>query len=399
MLRSTIQFARRTLMYAQLPRRLKTAMRRDRRIGLGTDPGNDWAIREGLNWLARAQDLSTTAEGGVARDYDLRNGWSASYPETTGYIIPTLLEQARHRANDGLRDRARRMLDWLVAIQLPGGGFQGGTIGQSPVVPVTFNTGQILLGLAAGVSEYGDGYRPAMLAAADWLASTQDPDGCWRRHPTPFAMPGEKAYETHVSWALVEAERQAPGHGYAEAALRNTRWALTHQRSNGWFDRCCLGDVTEAPHTHTIGYVLRGLVEVARFHRDADLLEAARRTAEGILPAIRPDGMLPGRLDDRWRAAAGWTCLTGNVQIAHALLILYAEGAARTYRDAAFALNRAVRRTLNRDDPPDERGAIRGSFPIDGDYCAFSYPNWATKFAIDSFAAEQQVREDERITG
>ena len=36
------------------------------------------------------------------------------------------------------------MLDWLVSIQMPSGAFQGGTIGESPVVPVTFNTGQIL---------------------------------------------------------------------------------------------------------------------------------------------------------------------------------------------------------------------------------------------------------------
>ena len=398
MLRSTIQLVRRARAYAKLPSSLKDARRRDRRTGLGVDPGNDWAIREGLDWLGRAQDASTTADGGVSRDYSLRTGWSPSYPETTGYIIPTMLEQARLRSDDALRDRARRMLDWLVSIQLPCGGFQGGTIGQTPVVPVTFNTGQILLGLAAGVSEFGDAYRPAMCAAADWLSTSQDPDGCWRRHPTPFAMPGEKAYETHVSWALIEAERQAPGRGYAEAALRNTRWALTHQRPNGWFDHCCLGESSEAPHTHTIGYVLRGLLEVARFHRDPELLAAARTTADGLLPTIRADGALPGRLDAEWRAAAEWTCLTGNVQIAHSLLIMHQQGAPRAYRDAAFALNGSVRRTLTRNDPPEVRGAIRGSFPIDGEYCPFSYPNWATRFAVDSFSLEQQIRSEERIT-
>ena len=100
-------------------------------------------------------------------------------------------------------------------------------------------------------SEEGD-YREPMQRAADWLLETQDPDGCWRRHPTPFANPGEKAYETHVSWGLFEAERIAPQRGYADAALANVRWALGNQRENGWPDKCCLRDPAR-PLTHTIG--------------------------------------------------------------------------------------------------------------------------------------------------
>ena len=34
--------------------------------------------------LERAQDYSSSEDGGVARHYGLLNGWSASYPETTG---------------------------------------------------------------------------------------------------------------------------------------------------------------------------------------------------------------------------------------------------------------------------------------------------------------------------
>jgi len=76
--------------------------------------------------------------------------------------------------------RARKMLDWLISIQLPAGAFLGSTVGNAVVVPVAFNTGQILLALAAGVSDFGPTYRPAMLVAADWLVSTQGGDGSWR---------------------------------------------------------------------------------------------------------------------------------------------------------------------------------------------------------------------------
>jgi hypothetical protein len=248
------------------------------------------------------------------------------------------------------------------------------------------------MGLAAGVTEFGDVYRAAMHAAADWLVQVQDADGSWTRYPTPFASQGRKAYDTHVSWALIEAERIEPGQGYAEAALRNVRWALTQQHGNGWFDRCSLDDSTQ-PLTHTIGYALRGLLEVERFHDDPSLLVAARQTADGILTAIRYDGALPGKLRSDWRGSVSWSCLTGNVQIAHSLLILYDRTGYEPYRDAAYGLNRAVRRTLRVDDPDETRGAVKGSFPVDGEYGRFEYLNWGTKFAIDSYTAEQQIRE------
>src|SRR5687768_17550421 len=143
--------ARSVRRFMRLPTIAKTAVREDR-SALGVDPGIAPTIRASVAWLARAQDNSVSRDGGLARDYSLIRGWNVSYPETTGYAVPTLLAYAKSRGDDDVRERARRMLDWLVSIQLPGGGFQGGVIGASPVVPVTFNTGQILLGLSSGVS-------------------------------------------------------------------------------------------------------------------------------------------------------------------------------------------------------------------------------------------------------
>ena len=204
--------------------------------------------------------------------------------------MPTFLDFARWRGGEeatAIRRRAQQMLDWFLAIQLPCGGFQGGTVDARPVVPVTFNTGQILMGLAAGVQEFGDRYLPSMQRAADWLVETQDADGCWRKHPTPFAAPGQKAYETHVAWGLFEAARACGDQKYADAALANVRWALSRQQANGWFDDCCLDDNTK-PLTHTIGYVLRGLVEAYRYTQEPDLLVSACRTADSLVSVGAP---------------------------------------------------------------------------------------------------------------
>jgi hypothetical protein len=342
-----------------------------------------------IDWLAEAQDRSTTRDGGVARHYSLIDGWGTSYPETTGYIIPTLLDYAEERGAPELRERARRMLDWLVAIQLPEGGFQGGCIDSTPVVPVTFNTGQILFGLARGAAEF-EAYRAPMCRAAGWLAETLDDDGCWRKYPTPFAAAGEKAYETHVAWGLFEAARLEPSKHYEEAGFANLRWAINKQHDNGWVADCCLSDPSR-PLTHTLGYYLRGVIEGYRFKPVPNVLEAAQATADGLLSALEDDGTLRGRLNPDWSAAVPWVCLTGSVQVAHCWLLLHEITGEARYLSAAAAVNRFVRCTVRTDSAPELRGAVKGSFPVDADYGRFQFLNWAAKFCIDSNLAEQRV--------
>ncbi len=375
----------------RLPPAARAEARRDRRGPAATAPDLERAVEEAIAWLGRAQDRSRSADGGVARDFSLIKGWATSYPETTGYIVPTMLTHGLWRNHEPTIARARRMLDWLVAIQLPEGAFQGGRIDAEPVVPVTFNTGQILLGLAAGAAHWPDRYTDPMRRAADWLVETMDDDGCWRRFPTPFAKPGEKVYETHVAWGLLEAARVAPDAGYGEAGLANVRWALKAQQPNGWLERCCLTDPAY-PLTHTLGYALRGIVEAYRFSEDGFFLEAARRTADGLMTALGPDGFLPGQLRADWRSDERWACLTGTVQIAHSWLLLFSATGDARYRDAGFLANEYVRRTMALDGPDDQRGGIKGSFPVDGGYGPFEYLNWAPKFFVDSHMCEGHIR-------
>jgi hypothetical protein len=351
-----------------------------------SDPGVEPVLHALIDWLSLAQDRSVSADGGVARTFDLVRGWETSYPETTGYIVPTFIEYARRYQSQDALERARRMTDWLVSIQLPGGGFQGGRIGSVPVVPVTFNTGQILIGLAAAEAEFGS-YRDAMVKAADWLVASQDADGCWRRYPTPFAAAGEKEYETHVSWGLFEAARIEPHRGYGEAGLANVGWVLSSQAADGWLSKCCLDD-PQRPLTHTIGYALRGMLEGHRYRPDATLLKAAQRVADGLLQVSGPDGRLPGRLWPGWRPAVDWVCLTGAAQVATCWFILHMLTSDQRYFDAALRTNAFVRRTVHLDGPAQLRGGVKGSFPVDGAYCRYQMPNWAAKFLADSLMME-----------
>lgn len=366
----------------RLPAAARAERRRDLQGVPPQDPGAAAVIDAAVGWLARAQDQSRSADGGVARDFSLVAGWATSYPETTGYIVPTLLSEAEIQGRDDLRERARRMLDWLAAIQRDDGGIQGGKIDAPIKQSVTFNTGQVLLGFCAGVRTFGR-YHDNMHAAARFLRDSLDDDGCWRSHPTPYAAPGEKAYETHVSWGLFEAERLAPNNGYGSAGLRQVGWALGKQKENGWVADCCLNRPAE-PLTHTLGYYLRGIIEAHRLSREPGLLTAARRTADGLIGAQRPDGALPGRLRGDWSAAVPWACLTGVSQIAACWLDLFEETGRAGYLDAARRANAFVRQTVRADGDPDLRGGVKGSFPVDGAYGRYEFLNWAAKFTIDA---------------
>jgi len=83
-------------------------------------------------------------------------GWLAPYPETTGYLIPTMLRYAETASDQESAERALRMAEWELTIQRKDGGFQGGTVGAEPVASSTFVTGQVLFGLVSIYRRFED---------------------------------------------------------------------------------------------------------------------------------------------------------------------------------------------------------------------------------------------------
>ncbi|MCI3953504.1 MAG: hypothetical protein K0R53_3004, partial [Burkholderiales bacterium] len=119
MIRSTLEVVRGLRHSMQLPLSARIAGYRDGRGLPPNDPGIEPVIQEGIAWLGTAQDNADPPDGGIARHFSLITGWSPSYPETTGYIVPTLLEYGRRYKDASVRQRAKRALDWLVSIQFP----------------------------------------------------------------------------------------------------------------------------------------------------------------------------------------------------------------------------------------------------------------------------------------
>lgn len=386
---SPVQLIKNSIDWFRFPYVVKKAAVSDR-LRQRVDPGIEASVDAAAAWLATAQDRSMSADGGMARDFSLIRGWATSYPETTGYIIPTMIAYAKWRDNPSYLERARRMLDWLLSIQMDDGAFQGGRIDSEPRVPVVFNTGQILIGLADGSREFGEPYTKSMERAAAWLIQVQDRDGCWRKGSSPFAMKGDKSYDTHVAWGLLEAHRAQPDEASLSAAIRNVDWTLGRQLENGWMSNCCLSN-PEQPLTHTLGYCLRGILETYIETSEERFLEGATKLANGLCGVLKSDGFLPGRIKKDWSSGVSWACLTGTAQISYCWLKLYDITGIARFRDAGIVANRYVRETVSLQGSESTRGGVRGSFPIDGSYGRFEYLNWAAKFFVDANLLEREL--------
>jgi uncharacterized protein YyaL (SSP411 family) len=345
--------------------------------------GHEVHLRGAIDWLCRAQDIRNGKPdaGGVSAGWSFEDGWLPSYPETTGYIIETFLAAAAVLEQPELIERARRMIDWELSIQLPDGAFPGhfGEVGSQPVI---FNTGQIMHGMVAGYTQLGrDDCLEAAVRAGHWLEQQQDDDGCWRRfehNKIPHV------YNTRGTWALLATGLLSGDAGLVDSAQRNLEWALTQQTASGWFSSNAF--IPErSPFTHTIAYAIRGFLESGVLLGEDRYLQAAVTAARALAVKQRQDGWLAGTFKDDWVADAGYCCLTGLAQMSLNWTRLAQVTGDESFRDSARAGLDYLKTTqkLAADDTA-VRGGIAGSSPIWGDYSRFEYPNWAAKFFADA---------------
>jgi uncharacterized protein YyaL (SSP411 family) len=370
------------------------------KVGAGTRPAEsiERHLSEAAQWILRAQ--AGTPDDGVAHSYDIKAGkWIASYPETTGYIIPTLYDYAKLYEAPAYAEAARKMAAWESDEQLADGGVRAGTMAAEVVVPTIFNTGQCLFGWARAVLETGDErFRTSLVRAADWLVAAQDEDGAWRRFHSPFTTSHLNSYNTRSAFGLVRAH-QALGNDtpYLAAAVRNVDWAVSRASGNDWLPDNCLtrnDDLTAL--THTIAYSIRGILEVGLAADRKDLIERAHRMAKQVATRQREDGALPAYYTPEWTTSVAWTCVTGNSQMAINWLRLAQITGDKSLVEHAKRANRFNMSIQNIDtDFLEVRGAMKGSHPINGGYMTYRYPNWAAKFFMDGLMLEQHL---ERIS-
>ncbi|HAT48982.1 MAG: hypothetical protein HQL07_17175 [Nitrospirae bacterium] len=358
------------------------------------------AIRayEALQWLFRGQDA--TPDDGVSMGYfpmaPHADPWRPSYPETTGYIIVTLLAYGKLFQDTQAIDRGWAMGRWEVQVQMESGAVQGGVLASAnDRKPAVFNTGMVLQGWVTLLEHrWDDSVAQAAIRAADFLLADQAEDGHFCTHGPFVAQDRIKTYNVLCAWPLMRLGRLLNHDGYRDAALKAARAAMAMQRDNGWF---AYNDLTrpEMPLTHTLGYTLQGLLEIGNLVEDAAMIAAVTRGLGPILAQVDPWGFLHGRFDDRWRPSGFSSCLTGSAQIAIVAYRMYQITGMMTYRNTADRIVNFLKGLQNiTTQHPGIRGALAGSYPMFlGSYMTAGYPNWATKYFLDALMLQSVLAE------
>lgn len=348
---------------------------RDWLLQVGHTQNKDGPIlhrQHAANWILNAQ--KATPDGGVSAWYNLSNGYCpTSYPEVTGYIIPTMFDLFHLTGEKKYRDVAIKMADWITSVQLT----TGAVPGMDFSTPYVFDTGQCISGWVRAYEETrGARYLEAAEKAANWLVGMQSQDGSFPL--TPFTR-STHTYHCRVSWMLLQLYELTRNSVYKNVAVRNFDWALRFQRPDGW----CVPTSRET--THFIAYAGRGMLEASQITGNKAYLGFAQRLADALIQLQLPNGMLYGEYDQAWRPVVESSCLTGNLQTAIIWIRLHAITGDEKYRAAA---TKAINYVLVTQDiaslNPGINGSIAGSQPLSGSYCPNTYLSWATKFFIDA---------------
>jgi hypothetical protein len=349
-----------------------------------------------IAWLLHAQEVNP--DGGVSVGYHvLRRSWGASYPETTGYIVSTLLRATKHGFADPavIHPAATRMGRWLLSTQMATGAFRAGTMAFEPQHPAMFNTGQILGGLAdlaVGGLDPDGAFHEGARRAAEWMIAEQDPDGAWRRGVSPMTTEPVHTYYVRAAWPLARAGRDLGLSGAVEAAVRNAEWVAALQDAEAWYPYMNF-DIGTDPWTHTVAYTIQGMLEIGVMARREDLVGSAERAALRVRELQDPrTGALPGQLGPGYRPTGRWSSMTGNAQMAIVWFRLAQITGEQAWRQAAMNVNCFNRALQDLGHPdPGRAGGLRGSYPGHVGYGRFWYMNWTQKFHVDALMAETGV--------
>jgi len=350
----------------------------------------DKALEHAIDWLLVSQ--KNMADAGFG-SYHLINGWGQSYPETSGYIIPTLLQYAKRTGDYKIAERALESADWLLTIQKSSGGWQSMTMKENRP-EIVFNTGQVIRGMiAAHQKTKHSSYLESAKRAADWLASIQNENGMWDKH---VYMGEPRVYDSYVSAPLLDLNAIHANDAYAQAAKKNIDWILSEkQLENGWFEDCDNTTKRNAkPILHTIAYTIDGILDCGISLGDDKTIAQAKLPADYLLANFEKQGWLNGRYDNQWYGSEAILC-TGCAQIAIVWLKLAKHTGEERYRVAAaklidqlvFVQDRSVKLSEN------VKGALPGSFKVWGRYEKFAYPNWATKYFADALMLLKEVED------
>lgn len=289
---------------------------------------DDKALIQSLGWVKN--HLQSNA--GIM----VSNRQRISYPEVSGYFLPTLYQW-------GERDLAVRIAKWLTRIQQKDGSFCSIT-----GVPYSFDTGQVVRGLLAAQENEGD-FKKEVLKAGDWLLSQVDKKGRLKTPSTEiWAGLADERIHLYILPVLIEAGKKFKKRNYIFEAKRVLNY-YKREKNLLKFDI----------RLHFYLYILEALFDLGE-------VRLAKKGFRNLLRIQKLDGSLPAYPD------VDWICSSGLAQFS---LLGYKLG---YDLEADRALHFLI--TLQ-----TRSGGFLGSYGLGASFAKHEEISWTIKFFLDAY--------------
>lgn len=349
------------------------------------------AIKQASLWLHDATKY--WAGGGVAARYNLQTRrYQGPYPETTGYIIPTLLHLAESQSDPSLRTRAIDAGQWLRARQNDTGAVRCNIDGSAadeakPDKVILFDCGAILQGFSALARLDDRVFRDAAIGLGRFLCASQKSDGLWDDY---LYFPTIGTHNSLVAYALIDAADTVGDTDFKDAGFRCLNALRERIHPSGFISGCEYGGDQKTMFLHPYCYTLEGYTKSAMILEDQDLLAVAERALDAMVAQIDRTGELPAAyLDQTLSPVRDDTATTGLAQLADLLFKVGRYVQRDDFASVAHRIMNFLRERIESSQADEgTRGGIQASFPIGGGYGPFTINNWTIKYFLDASAEE-----------
>lgn len=337
------------------------------------------SIKYALEWVLKS--IKVNGGKGSSAFFHLWEGWSDAYPETSGYLIETLLEYHTVFPDLRLDNLALGIGEWLISIQNPDGSFPAGLGGKGEAV--IFDTAQIIFGLNR-LYKYTiqEKYKTALLNASKQVVSKMRSSQGWSSQA--FVEGFVPLYYTRVIWALLEVageyDELIEYRPYIHRELDSFIDMINEDFSvENWGFK-----PLEPAYIHTIAYIWRGFLESALITSYKELLMKCYGAGGQLMQLYNDNNGFAGSYDQNWEEDNSYRCLVGEFQLSIFFYRLYQISKDIHFREVSYKIFYKAERKQWRFPLKGLRGGIPGSFPIYGKYQKFKLINWGAKFYLDA---------------
>lgn len=301
-----------------------------------------------IDWI----DANTVDGEGIICNTSLKK----SYPEVTGYYIPTLIKW-------GHRERAISYAKWLCSIQKPDGSWSD----TDDNAPYIFDSAQILKGLIAVREIYPD-VDDNIIRGCEWILSRMDDVG-------RLVTPSEQLWgDTRTCSELIHIYCLSPLID-ASKIFSNPDYEIKARKIFNYYKKEYYESIMNfGLLSHFYAYVMEALVDLGE-------IDMAREAMAKIADIQKDDGSVPAYNN------VNWVCSTGLFQLA---LVWYRLGELKKGNKAFEFACKLQNKT----------GGWYGSYIIDKNtkenntYFPDDEISWAVKYFLDALYFKNKLTAD-----